>query len=155
VSDVKKSAVLVVLAFAAGCSDPPPKPADPPKPAEAPKTAAPKASKPGMAPPISDAQWTAIKAAFVTARGYGAEADKLRTEGANLERTQGRAAANDTLVKAKELYHKAVEAVSDWTDGDLGGKITDAQVKDYLGEYMIDVGKWQKAMSEMSKVHKD
>ena len=43
-------------------------------------------------------------------------------EGEKIEKAQGRDAANATLVKAKDLYHKAVETVSDWTDGDLGGK---------------------------------
>ena len=151
---MKKTAALIVLAFAAGCSDPPPKPVEAPKPAQAPKPVAPpKAAKPNMAPPLSDAQNAAISKAFTEARALAKEAADLKAEGDKIEKAQGRDAANATLYKAKSLYHKAVESVSDWTDGDLAGKVTDAQLKDYLGTYTAEVGKWQKAISDMGKVH--
>jgi len=156
VPEVKNTAALVLLAFAAGCSDPPPPPAAPAKPAEAPKPATPpKPAKPNMAPPLSDAQNAAIAKAFTEARALAKEAEAAKAEGDRIEKAQGRDAANATLVKAKDLYHKALENVSDWTDGDLGGKVTDAQLKDYLGTYVSEVGKWQKAISDIGKVHKD
>jgi hypothetical protein len=43
--------------------------------------------------------------------------------------------------------------MSDWCDGDLVGKVTDAQVKEYLSMEVAEVGKWQRAMSDLGKLH--
>lgn len=150
------TACLVLLAFsAAACNDPPPPPPvkKAPEPVAPPKPAPP--PKPNLAPPLSAAQKAALDAAFTTARGYAKQAAELKIQADAIERSKGRAEANDTLVRSKELYHKACEAVSDWVEGDLAGKISDAQVKDYLGDYVSEVGRWQKAMSDIGKVHKD
>jgi hypothetical protein len=153
---VKKTCTLLALVLLASCSEDAPKPTppvEPPKPA--PVAVKPAPTKPSMAPPLSEAQKKALEAAFADARALAKQADQAKTEGERIEKAQGRDAANATLVKAKDLYHKAVEMVSDWTDGDLAGKITDAQVKDYLSNYVTEVGKWQKAISDIGKVHKD
>ena len=152
-----KTPLLAALALLllAGCGPKAPPPA--PKPAEQPKPPAPVAApaKPGKAPPLSDAQMAALKKDFETARALVKDADKFKVEGDAILKAQGAAAANDTFVKSKELYQKAVGTVSDWIDGDLAGKVSDAQVKDYLGEYVGEVGRWQKAISSMGKLAKD
>ena len=154
---MKKTCSLLALVLLAGCGDDAPAPApvvEAPKPAPAPvKPPAP--VKANLAPPLSDAQKAAVQKAFTEARALVKQAEQLKAEGDRIEKAQGRDAANDTLVRAKDLYHKAVESVSDWTDGDLAGKVTDAQVKDYLSDYVNEVGRWQKAISDMGKLHKN
>lgn len=153
---MKKTAPLALLFLVAACG--PDKPAPAPKqpdptPAPAPVATAP--AKPGKAPPLSDAQNAALKKDFETARGFAKQADKFKADGDMQAKGQGMAAANDNFVKARELYQKAVGTVSDWIDGDLAGKVTDAQVKDYLYDYVAEVGRWQKTVADMGKLHKD
>ncbi len=155
---MKQTCAVIVLAVLAGCGGDEvkqPAPAAPAPVAPAPAPVKPSVPKKVMAPPLTDAQNTAVKAAFDTARGFVKQADALKLQGDNLVKAQGAAAANDTYVKAKDLYHQAVMTVSDWTDGDLGGKVTDAQRDDYLGDYTREVSRWQKAMSDLGKIHKD
>jgi len=154
---VKKTSALLVLALLVGCKKEEPKvepaPVKPPEPVKAPPKQVP-AAKP-KAPPLTEAQNAGIKAAFDGARALIKQADALKSQGDMLVKTGGPAAANDVYVKAKQLYHDAVGAVSDWCDGDLGGKVTDAQLKDYLGDYVNELSRWQKSMSELGKIHKD
>jgi len=151
-------ALAVLLAGCGGCGEEQ-KPVDqaPPKQAEPPK-APPKqtpVAKP-KAPPLTDAQWAGIKAAFESSRKKVKEADALKAEGDALVKSSGPAAANDTYVKAKQLYHDAVEDVSVWMDSDdLGGKFTSAQIEDYLGDYTHELKRWTTSMSELGKIHKD
>jgi hypothetical protein len=154
---VKKTCSLLVLVLLAACHKEEPKPetpaAKPPEPVKpAPKAATPPKPK---APPLTDAQNAGIKAAFDGARALVKQADALKSKGDALVKSSGPAAANDTYVQAKDLYHKAVESVSEWCDGDLGGKVSDAQLKDYLGDYVNELSRWQKSMSELGKIHKD
>jgi hypothetical protein len=152
---VKKTAALLALVLLAGCSKAPPPPAPEPAPAPAPKPAeAPKPAKPNMAPPLSDAQKAALKIAFDKARELVKQAQKFKAEGEAIEKAQGREAANNTLVKAKDLFREACELTEDWVEPDLG-KVTEGQVKDYLTEYFNERARWQKAMAEMGKLHKD
>jgi hypothetical protein len=154
---VKKTCSLLALVLLASCSKdvpPPEQPAaKPPEPVKAPPKPVP-AAKP-KAPPLTDAQNAGIKAAFDASRALVKQADALKSKGDMIVKSQGPAAANDTYVQAKDLYHKAVEGVSEWCDGDLGGKVTDAQLKDYLGDYVNELSRWQKSMSELGKIHKD
>ncbi len=154
---MKQSALLLVLAtlLPACGEEPAPTPTAPPPVVAKKPVAPPPVAQPGKATPLSESQKQALEAAFNEARGYAKEADGLKIQADAIERAQGRAAANDKLVQAKELYHKACDTVSDWLDGDLAGKVTDAQVKDYLGSYVTEAGRWQKAISDIGKVHKD
>jgi hypothetical protein len=153
----KISAVFAIALLACGCGEKEPAPAPTP-PAPPPAPVAPPKNGPAkvtMAPPLTDIQRTELNKSFTAARELAKQADKAKAEADLIEKTQGRAAANDKLVEAKDLYHRAAESVSDWLDGDLAGKVTDAQLKDYLGAYVAEVGKWQKAYADLSKVHKD
>jgi hypothetical protein len=153
---VTKTALLPVLALVllAGCGkkDPPPasKPADP-----APSTApvAPPA-KPGKAPPLTDAQKAEMAKCFADARVLVKEAEKFKAEGEIIEKGQGRAAANDVLVKAKDKYREALEMTEEWVEPELN-KVTDAQVKDWLYDQVSERGKWTKAIADLGKLHKD
>jgi hypothetical protein len=157
VNVVKKTSALIALVLLAGCKKEVPPPEPPPVKAPEPVKPAPKPVTPPKpkAPPLTDAQNAAIKSAFEGARALVKQADALKSQGDTLVKSAGAAAANDVYVQAKDLYRKAVEAVSEWCDGDLGGKVTDAQLKDYLGDYVAELSRWQKSMSELGKIHKD
>jgi len=154
---VKKTSALLVLLLLAACKKEEakvePAPVKAPEPVKAPPK--PVAAAKPKAQPLTEAQNAGIKAAFDGARALVKQADALKSKGDTMVKSGGPAAANDTYVQAKELYHKAVESVSDWCDGDLGGKVTDAQLKDYLGDYVNELSRWQKSMSELGKIHKD
>lgn len=149
-------ALVAAVGAAAGCRKkeppaPPPAPApEPPKPA--PKPAAP--AKPALAPPLTPAQKAEMERVFAEARKLVTQAMKLKSEGELIERSQGREAANDTLVKARDLFREACEMTEDWIEPELG-KVTEAQVKDHLSAYFDERGKWQKLNSDMGKLHKD
>lgn len=150
--------LLLILGSLAGCGNEQPAPVAPVAPTTtkpAATTTRPPVAKTVVAPPLSAIQKSELEKSFTVARGYAKEAEKLKLEAQQIEKTQSRAAANETYVKAKDLYHKACEEVSDWLEGDLAGKVTDAQVKDYLASYQTEVGKWQQALGDIGKVHKD
>jgi len=155
---VKKTCALLALVLLAACKKdvpPPEQPAaKPPEPVKAPpKPVTPPKPK---APPLTDAQNAGIKAAFDGARTLVKQADALKAKGDALVKSAGPAAANDTYVQAKDLYHKAVESVSVWMDSDdIGGKLSQAQINDYLGDYAAELNRWTKSMSDLGKIHKD
>jgi hypothetical protein len=91
---------------------------------------------------------------FTAARAIAKEAEKLKVEGEALEKQQGRAAANDTLVKAKKKYQEALGMTEDWTEPELG-KVTEAQVKDWLSDQVTERGRWTKAVADLGKLHTD
>ena len=156
VPHVTKTAALPILALLvlAGCEAKAPPPA--PKAANPAPSTAPAATpaKPGKAPPLTDAQKAEMQTCFTKARAIVKEAEKLKAEGEILEKGQGRAAANDTLVKAKDKYREALEMTEEWTEPELN-KVTDAQVKDWLYDQVAERGKWTKAIADLGKLHKD
>lgn len=150
-----KYAALLVLAALAGCKKeaPPPAPApvaEPPKPAPV----KPAPAKPSLAPPLSDAQKAAMEKCFNAARELVKQARGLRTQAEAIEKTQTREAANDIYVKARDLYRQATESTEEWIEPELG-KVTEAQVKDYLGSMLSERGAWVKENASMGKLHKD
>ena len=153
---MKKTALFLTLALAAaaGCSKKAP-PAEP-KPAEAPPTpaATPTPAKPSKSPQLTDTQKAEMQASFTKARALVKEAEKLKGEGELLEKSQGRAAANDTLFAAKDKYREALDITEDWVEPELG-KVTEAQVKDWLYDQTSERGRWTKASADLGKLHKD
>jgi hypothetical protein len=146
-------AVLATLSSACNQKAPaPPAPPPAPAPAAQPKPAGPKPPEPP--PKLSDTQMGALQLAFKSARQQVEEARKLKREGEAIERSKSRQEANDTYVKAKELYRKATESTEEWIEPDLG-KVTAAQVDAYLTAWRDERGKWIKEMSDLGKVHKD
>lgn len=151
---MKKTAALIVLAFAAGCGDAP-APADATKPAEAPKPAGPaKPAKPQLAPELSDASKKEMAACFAAAREKIKQAREFKAQGDLLVKTQGIAGANDVFVKARDLYKAALYDTEVWVEPDLG-KVTAAQVKDHLGSYTSERATWTTENAAMGKLHKD
>lgn len=152
---MKKTAALVLIALVAGCSPPPAPPPEPvksPEPPTAPVVAKP--ARPAMAPPLSAAQKQVMESAFTAAREMVKKARDLRREAEQIEKAQGREAANDTYVKARDLYRDATESTEDWIEPEIG-KVTEAQVKDYLTSYLEERGTWVKENASMGKLHKD
>lgn len=154
---VKYAALIVVVALAAlsGCSkeEPPPAPAPAPEPPKA-APAKPAPAKPNLAPPLSDAQKAAMEKSFNAARELVKKAREFKAQGDALVKTQGIQAANDVYVKARDLYRQATETTEEWIEPELG-KVTEAQVKDYLGSMLSERGTWVKENASMGKLHKD
>lgn len=151
---MNKLPLLLLVLVAAACSKDPPPVVEPPKPVEPPKKVEPpKPAKPNLSPDLSAAQKAELDASFKKARDLVAQGLKYKAEGEAIEKGQGRAAANDTLVKAKDCFRQACEIVEDWVEPELG-KVTEAQVKDHLSQYQSEIAKWQRYISELGKLHK-
>ena len=152
---MKKTAAFVLLALLAGCSKPPAPPPAPVAAPEPPKPVAPaKPPRPNMAPPLSSAQKQVMEAAFTAAREMVKKARDLRRQAEQIEKTSSREAANNTYVQARDLYREATESTEDWIEPEIG-KVTEAQVKDYLTSYLEERGTWVKENASMGKLHKD
>ena len=96
----------------------------------------------------------AVEATFLEARKLVKQAREFKSAGEAIEKTQGRQAANDTLVKAKKLFKEAAANTEDWIEPDLG-KVTEGQVKDYLQSYNNERAAWLKDISSLGKLHDD
>ena|ERR1043166_6459715 len=154
---MKKACAVLALALLAGCGNdvPPPDPVRTPAPPP-PPPAKQLPPKPAMAPPLSAAAKTEMDATFNEARAKVKQAREFKKQGDGLLKANGAAAANDTYVKAKELYHQAVDMTEVWIEPEISPpKVTAAQVHDYLESYNSERGRWIQEMAELGKVHKD
>lgn len=141
---------LVVCVFAAGgCKKKAPPPAPPAPPPAAVPQIQPKKEQPP--PPLTAAQKALIESEFAAVRKFISEARGLKAKGEEIERTKGREAANDTLVQAKKLYQKAVQATEAWVEPDVDGRVTAAQVKHDadLRRYADERGQWIRENAEL------
>jgi hypothetical protein len=146
--------VLVPLALAllaAGCGEPSRGPRSAPSAQVAPTT--PPAATPAAPPPQLDAyQKTAMGQAFTEARRHVEQARALRKQGEELERTQGRQAANDSYRQAKSLYRKALEATEEWVEPELR-RVTRQQVDRYMAAEERERRAWAQESAGMGKIH--
>ncbi len=135
------AACLALPACDSGKSDPAPAPTPAP-------TANPNMK---MYTPLSDAQMDQARKALTEARKYGDEADKFLNEGRDLERSDGRQAANASYRKAGKLYIKAQQTIEPWVEPDFG-QVTEAQVRNQMGQWERFIGDWQKSKSSYGRV---
>ena len=153
---MNKPCLLLALALLAGCGDDPPKPAPVPTPpvaATKPQQTS-QTSKPNTAPPLTEVQKAEMQKVVVSARELVKQARGFKKQGDGLLKSGGPQAANDTYVKARDLFRKALDMTEDWTEPELG-KVTEAQVKDHLQDVVNERAAWTKENAEMGKLHKD
>ena len=152
-----KKTCLLALAFVAACGDPPPPPkaADPPKPVVAPKPGPIEPPRVGSkAPPLTAAQEAEKQKALTASREKVKQAREFKKQGFEILKNKGPEAANDILVKAKDLFRAALAETEDWVEPEPG-KVTEAQVKDYMQDVVNERATWTKEVAEMGKLHKN
>src|SRR5204863_139861 len=108
---------------------------------------------PGKAPRLTEAQMADMQKTLVTAREKVKQAREFKKQGMEILKAKGIQEANDTLVKARDLFKAALEGTEDYVEPELG-KVTEAQVKDYMGDVVNERATWTKEIAEMGKLHK-
>ena len=137
-------AAAAALLGAAGCGKKKPIATIAPPPPDAAPRIVPKPEAPP--PPLTPAQKIQIAADFDEARKKVMEARTYRLQGEEIERKDGREAANDTYVKARKLYRSAAQLTEPWVEPEAGNRVTQKQVeKDpELHTYAEERGSWIK-----------
>lgn len=120
-------ALIALVVGLGGCKKKVNVPTAPVAPPPAPPQIQPKKEPPP--PPLTASQKIQIEQEFNAVRAFVLEARQLKAKGEQLEREKGREAANDTLVAAKKLYQKAIQATEAWVEPDVDGRISKAQAK--------------------------
>lgn len=143
---IRSTLPLLVLLTAVACG-PSEKPQAPVQPA--PSSTMP--AKAGVPKPSAEAIQQ-LDAAFDEARGYIEQARAFKSEAEKIERESGRQAANDKLKKASRMYSQAMELVSDVIEPELG-PFTEEQYDEYLGQWTMELGKWQKEKAGLGRIH--
>lgn len=118
----------------------------------APKEAPTAPTVPGV-PPIPAAQMTRVEAAYATARTIAAEGVELISKGKQIERDEGRQAANDTFLEAKKKLREALEMTGEFAEAMEGDALTQAQIDTYLKRYNSEREQWLKVQKDLGKVH--
>ena len=95
-----------------------------------------------------------FEASFVEARKTVEQARTLRLDAEEIQRTDGRQAANDKFLAARRLYKKALYDTETWIEPELG-EFTSKQIEGYLRSYVNERGRWTKENAGIGKVHAD
>lgn len=103
-------------------------------------------------PKPTDAQMKQVQRAWDAAGKLVTQARALRTQGEEIERTQSRDAANDTLAQARKLYREAIESTEEWIEPELG-PFSQETIDKYLGAFLSERHAWITESAKMGKLH--
>jgi hypothetical protein len=107
---------------------------------------------PGV-PAISAAQMQRIESTYAEAGKIAAEGIALIEKGKQIERDDGRQAANDTLLEAKNKLRKALEMTGEYAEAMEGDALTQAQIDTFLKRFSGERERWLKVQKELGKLH--